>query len=153
MKVCLGATGSGPWASHWRGSRSCQRVVTSHRGNCGPQHGGRVPRAFSTRTQEKQETKRPAVCVVVDPAAKSKYFKTRAITLPLLPKVDKAINKLVSKGIFLPVRRSSGATPIIFILKKNNKIRLCGNYKCTINLVIYDGKHTHYQLRISCSQN
>lgn len=81
-------------------------------------------------------SRRPPVSVNDDPAATPKVFKGRQIPLPLRPKVDDAIDKLVEQGIFKPVRNSSWATSVVSILKKNGNIRLCGDYKCTVNRAI-----------------
>ena len=48
--------------------------------------------------------------------------------------VEKELNRLVTEGILEPVQFADWATPIVSVLKGDGKlIRICGNFKRTIN--------------------
>ncbi|XP_064475711.1 uncharacterized protein K02A2.6-like [Ornithodoros turicata] len=82
------------------------------------------------------KSKGPPVRVEVEPTAQPKFYKARPVPFALLPKVDEALDKLVEQGILEPVRHSSWATPIVPVVKKNGAIRVCGDYKSSVNSVV-----------------
>ncbi|XP_064476854.1 uncharacterized protein K02A2.6-like [Ornithodoros turicata] len=82
------------------------------------------------------KSKGPPVRVEVEPTAQPKFYKARPVPFALLPKVDEALDKLVEQGILEPVRHSSWATPIVPVVKKNGAIRVCGDYKSSVNPVV-----------------
>ena len=65
--------------------------------------------------------------------AQPKFYKARSVPFALRSKVDAELADLQSEGIVLPVKHSNWAAPIVPVLKKNGKIRICGDYKLTIN--------------------
>ena len=69
----------------------------------------------------------------VDPQSIPKFFKARIIPFFLKDKVDAKLARLQSLGIITPVKHSSWGAPVDPILKQNGTIRLCGNYRITIN--------------------
>lgn len=76
------------------------------------------------------------VRILVDEQATPKFHKPRQVPFALLPKVEEAIEQLVEQGIYVPIKHSRWATPIVPILKKNGKMRICGDYKGTLNPVV-----------------
>ncbi|XP_037508698.1 uncharacterized protein K02A2.6-like [Rhipicephalus sanguineus] len=76
------------------------------------------------------------VRILVDEKATPKFHKPRQVPFALLPKVEEAIEQLVEQGIYVPIKHSRWATPIVPILKKNGKMRICGDYKGTLNPVV-----------------
>lgn len=50
--------------------------------------------------------------------------------------MERALEQLVRDGILEPVERSDWATPIVPILKKDGNIRICADYKLTLNKVL-----------------
>lgn len=72
-----------------------------------------------------------------------KFFKARPVPYALRDKVECEIDKLVSAGILKPVSCSRYASPIVAVLKKNNDIRICGDYSVSINKQL---KIDHYPL-------
>lgn len=64
---------------------------------------------------------------------KPKFFKPRQIPLALKEKVESEIDKLVGLGVLEPVKFSEWGTPIVPILKKSREVRICGDFKITVN--------------------
>ena len=75
------------------------------------------------------------VQLVVHDQAKPRFHRPRPLPFLLKPKVEEELNQLQEKGIISPVQFSSWAAPVVPVLKRNGKIRLCGDYKLTINQV------------------
>lgn len=61
------------------------------------------------------------------------FLKARPVPFSLLPKIDKEIERLVANGILEKVDRSEWATPVVPVQKANGEIRLCGDFKVTVN--------------------
>ncbi|XP_046744305.1 uncharacterized protein K02A2.6-like [Diprion similis] len=59
----------------------------------------------------------------------------------LSKKITDEINRLVQAGNLEPVACSEWATPVIPVLKKNGQVRLCGNFKVTVNPNLVIKKH------------
>ncbi|XP_064478224.1 uncharacterized protein K02A2.6-like [Ornithodoros turicata] len=62
-----------------------------------------------------------------------RFMKARTVPLALRPAVEKEIKKLVEMGIWKPVDTSEYGTPIVPVVKKDCTVRLCGDYKVTLN--------------------
>ncbi|VBB35116.1 unnamed protein product, partial [Acanthocheilonema viteae] len=63
----------------------------------------------------------------------------RRIPLPLEAKVRIELERLVNMGVLQPVESSkliSWCTPIVIVRKQNEEIRICGDFKTTLNEVI-----------------
>ncbi|XP_049275985.1 uncharacterized protein K02A2.6-like [Rhipicephalus sanguineus] len=62
-----------------------------------------------------------------------RFLKARNVPFALQSAVEAEIEKLVQLGILTPVNTSEYATPAVPVIKKDGSIRLCGDYKTTIN--------------------
>ena len=71
----------------------------------------------------------------VSSGAKPRFYRPRSIPYALRSRVDQALEKLVSEGILEPVQFSEWATPIVPVVKRDGSIRVCGDYKMTLNQV------------------
>ena len=69
----------------------------------------------------------------VNPDVQPKFYKLRSVPLIHKELVERELDDLKSQGIISPVQFSSWAAPVVPVLKKNGKMRLCGDYKLTIN--------------------
>ncbi|KAK9692521.1 RNase H-like domain found in reverse transcriptase [Popillia japonica] len=61
------------------------------------------------------------------------YIKARKVPHALLPKVDAELLRLETEGVLEKVNSSEYATPIVPVLKANGNVRICGDFKCTLN--------------------
>ena len=68
-------------------------------------------------------------------SVKPRFYRPRSIPYALRSRVDHALKRLVSEGILEPVQFSEWAAPIVPVVKQDGSIRLCGEYKLTINQV------------------
>ena len=64
-----------------------------------------------------------------------KYYKTRSIPYALKDAIECELDKLVSQRIFKPVTHSKWAAPTMPVVKIGGSIRICGDYKMTVNKV------------------
>ena len=60
-------------------------------------------------------------------------MKARPVPYAIRPKVDQEIDRLVKEGILEPIEHSDFGSPVVPVLKKNGQIRICGDYKLTLN--------------------
>ena len=63
------------------------------------------------------------------------YFRARPLPYALQQKVDDEIDRLLREDIIQPVEISEWAAPVVPIMKQDESIRLCGDYKVTVNKV------------------
>lgn len=61
------------------------------------------------------------------------FFKPRPLPFALKSKVEAEIQRLVKEKILFPTVKSEWGTPIVPILKSDGSIRVCGDYKITLN--------------------
>ena len=73
--------------------------------------------------------------IYVDPEATPKFMKARPVPYAPKVKVEMELDRLQSEGILSPVEFSEWATPLVPVVKQDGTVRICGNYKCTVNQV------------------
>ena len=73
--------------------------------------------------------------IYVDPEATPKFMKARPVPYALKAKVEKELDRLQSEGIISPVEFTEWAAPIVPEVKQDGSVRICGDYKCTVNQV------------------
>ena len=69
------------------------------------------------------------VSIHVDPTARPRFFKARPLPYALRERVDAEIDRLLRLGIIIPVKQSKWAAPVVPVVKGDDSIRLCGDYK------------------------
>ena len=69
----------------------------------------------------------------VDEAVMPRCFKPRVVPFALRGKVNEELDRLEREGVIKPVESSEWAAPLVPVLKSNGEIRLCGDYKLTVN--------------------
>ena len=65
--------------------------------------------------------------------AEPKFYKARQVPFALREAVDEEICRMEREGILEKVEHSEWATPIVCVPKQNGKVRVCGDYKVTLN--------------------
>ena len=72
--------------------------------------------------------------ILVDSAARPKYFKARSVPYFYREKVEKELDRLVEEGTLEPVEHSEWAAPTVAVLKPDKqRVRICGDFKQTVN--------------------
>lgn len=71
------------------------------------------------------------------------FVKARPLPLALRERVERELDRLQREGVIYKVDRSDYGTPIVPVVKTNGDIRICGDYKVTINPRLKD---FHYPL-------
>ena len=61
------------------------------------------------------------------------FCKARAVPHALRPNVEEELRKLQKEGILTKVEWSEWGTPIVPVPKKDGSVRICGDYKITVN--------------------
>lgn len=65
--------------------------------------------------------------------AKPVFCKPRRIPPALKPAVDKCLDDLIAKKVYIPIKWSEWATPLVIVPKPGDKVRICGDFKVTVN--------------------
>ena len=74
--------------------------------------------------------------VEVKSEARPRFFRARAVPLSQRAAVISDIERLVESKILSPVRHSDWATPIVPVVKDDGSLRICGDFKVTVNPVL-----------------
>ena len=76
------------------------------------------------------------VKLLVDPSVSPKFYKARTVPFALKERVEIELQKLEASGIISPVDQSDWAAPIVPVMKQNGHVRVCGDYRVTVNQAI-----------------
>ena len=71
--------------------------------------------------------------IQLDVSAKPCFCKARTVPYSLKGKIEKELDRLVKEGVIKPITFSEWAAPIVPVLKKDGTVRICGDYKLTVN--------------------
>ena len=71
--------------------------------------------------------------IALQPGAQPVYRKARPVPYELKRKVEAELDCLEQQGIIKKVKRSSWAAPIVVVPKTDKSIRICGDYKVSVN--------------------
>jgi hypothetical protein len=91
---------------------------------------GRFPNLFSSAlgTLKGHEAR-----ITVRPDSKPGFHRPRPVPYALQKKVDEELDRLQSEGVLVGVEKSDWAAPIVVVRKGDGSVRVCGDYKVTIN--------------------
>lgn len=62
-----------------------------------------------------------------------KFFRARPLPFAMKEKVEKELDRLLNLGILEPIDFSVWGTPVVPVLKKDGTVRLCGDFKVSLN--------------------
>ena len=83
--------------------------------------------------EELGELKGTQAKIHIDPQAQPRFHKSRPVPFALRKKVEQELERLEREGIIKPVQFSDWAAPIVPVVKADGSIRICGDYRLTIN--------------------
>ncbi|GBP51893.1 Uncharacterized protein K02A2.6 [Eumeta japonica] len=69
------------------------------------------------------------------------FLKPRPVPLALRDQVENEIDRLEKEGILEKVAYSQWGTPVVPVIKQNGKVRLCADYRATLNKNIEDDNY------------
>lgn len=67
------------------------------------------------------------------------FCKARSVPLALCRTVSHDLDQLKKQGSLDPTQHAEWATPRVLVRKKTGAIRLCGDYRCTVNAATKKG--------------
>ena len=67
------------------------------------------------------------------PDATPRFHRSRSVPYSMKAKVEAELERLERQGVIEPVLFSQWAAPIVPVLKSDGNVRICGDYKLTIN--------------------
>ena len=71
--------------------------------------------------------------IYINSSEKPRFFKARPVAYALHEKIETELDRPVKEETIELVEFSELATPIVSIVKEDGTIRICGDYKQTIN--------------------
>ena len=72
----------------------------------------------------------------VDPEATPKFYRARSVPYAIKGKIEQELQRLENEGVVSKVVESEWAAPIVPVIKSDGSVRLCGDYKVTVNQAI-----------------
>lgn len=79
------------------------------------------------------ELKGQTVQIKIKSDAQPKFCKARTVPFAMKKQVEDELDRLQKSGVIEPVTFSRWAAPIVPVIKENGTIRICGDYKATVN--------------------
>ncbi|XP_019711498.1 uncharacterized protein K02A2.6-like [Hippocampus comes] len=79
--------------------------------------------------------------ISVKPDTVPKFHKARVLPFAMKEKVEKELERLEKDGVITPVKHSEWAAPVVPVPKRDGGLRLCGDYKITVNQAINTETH------------
>ena len=67
--------------------------------------------------------------------AEPKCLRARAVPYAFKGKIETELDRLIKNDVYLQVLHSKWAAPIVPVVKEDGSVRICGDYKLTINKV------------------
>ena len=71
----------------------------------------------------------------IDPQVTPRFYSPRPVPYAWRQKVEAELDRLEQEGIGERIQFSEWAAPVVPVLKQDGSIRLCGDYKLTVNRV------------------
>lgn len=89
------------------------------------------------------------------PETVPKFVKARRVPFALMDAVERELGRQVAEGVLEKVDSCEWATPIVVVPKTNMRVRICGDYKITINPAMIIDEHplpTIEELLVQCRE-
>ena len=112
-----------------------------HVRNLDPDHSQLVVEVPDVFREGLRELKGMNVKIHVKDDATPRFHKPRPDHYALKEKVEKELTRLQETGIIEPVQFSEWAVHIVPVCKPSGQIRICGDYKVTINQGVDEDKY------------
>ena len=103
---------------HVGSNRTLQQVLDRHR---------------DVFKEELGELRGTAAKIHIERDAQPRFEKARPVPFAIRKKVEQELERLQALGVIRPVQFSDWAAPIVPVMKPDGKVRICGDYKVTIN--------------------
>ena len=71
--------------------------------------------------------------IYIDKDTQPVFHKSRQVSFALRRKVEDELDRLQALGVLRPIQFSEWAAPIVPVLKGDGRVRICGDYKVTVN--------------------
>ena len=71
--------------------------------------------------------------LVVSSSAVPRFHRPRPVAYALRPRIDQELDRLEKAGVLQRVTHSDWAAPIVTVPKRDGQVRVCGDYKVTVN--------------------
>ena len=133
----LVVAGSGPsllgqdWLQHFRLDWARLHQIRSDQDqHCLQQVLERHPDVFK---EELGQLRGTTAKIYTIPEAQPKFYRPRPVPYTLRKKVEQELERLQQQGVIEPVQFSNWAAPIVPVLKPDHSVRICGDYKLTVN--------------------
>ena len=72
----------------------------------------------------------------IDPTAQPRFYKPRSVPYAIKGAIERDLERLEHLGVIEKVQYSDWAAPIVPVPKTDGNVRICGDYKVTINPVL-----------------
>ncbi|XP_037560807.1 uncharacterized protein K02A2.6-like [Dermacentor silvarum] len=79
--------------------------------------------------------------ITIEDNVKPRFFKACPVPFAMIDRVNEALMRMERVGVLRPVKTSEWAAPIVPILKRSGQIRICGDFKVTVNPVTVPEKY------------
>lgn len=79
--------------------------------------------------------KGPPAKIYIDKEAVPRFFKARPVPYAMRGRVEAELDRLLAQEIIEPVKHAEWAAPVVPVLKPDETVRLCGDYKLTVNQI------------------
>ena len=74
--------------------------------------------------------------IVLEEGAMPRFHKARQVPYAIREKVEAGLDRLEADGILSKVDWSPWATPVVPVAKSSGAVRVCGDFKVTVNPVL-----------------
>ena len=71
--------------------------------------------------------------IYIDKDERPRFFPPRQVPFAIKEKVEEGLDRLQSLGVIRPVQFADWAAPIVPVMKSDGRVRICGDYKITVN--------------------